>query len=182
MMRAQEFNEQVKAILCPALADAGFKQVGSDFVRQHDYALLVLLRFGGSKFSSLCQFTRFMLCFRHVFLRDMDEVVPASHPKNGHAYPFKIRPSALADLSVPEWSYRFALNSEDYDEIEYGQLTDATSVLRRMGALVAIKGVEWGESFTIDRASQLLEDHGSDAWCERLWIEDYRTRTSRLTE
>jgi hypothetical protein len=180
-MRAHEFNDQVTRVLGPVLADAGFKRVGSDFVRERNEAQLVLLRFGGSKFASFCQFTRFMLCFRHVFLRDMTEVVPASHPKSRGAYPFKIRPSDLGDPSVPQWSYRFELNPEGYDEIEYGQLADGASILRRMGALVATKGVEWADGFTPDRARQWLEGHGSDAWCERLWLEDYKGRTSRLT-
>ncbi len=181
-MRAQKFNEQVRDILEPALADVGFKRVGSDFVRQRNDGQLVLFRFAGSKFASLCQFTRFMLCFRHPFLRDLDQVVPASHPKDGYAYPFRIRPSDLADISVSEWFYRFELNPDDYDEIHYGEINDATPVLRRMGALVATKGVEWGDCFTFERAVDLLEQHGSDAWCEKLWIEDYRARTRHRTE
>jgi hypothetical protein len=176
-MRAQEFNEQVKAVLEPRLAAAGFQRVASDFVREHGDAQLVLLRFGGSKFASLCQFTRFMLCFRHAFLHDLDEVVPSPHPKNGHAYPFKVKPSDLA--TIPHWHYRFELNPQAYDEIDYGQSQDAKPILRQMGELVATKGIEWGEGFSIERATHLLEHSGSGAWCERLWLDDYRGRTNR---
>ena len=119
-----------------------------------------------------------MLCFRHTFLRDLDEVVPASHPKDGHAYPFKIKPSELVRRPVSRWSYRFELNPEDYDEVWYGQMHDATPLLREMGAVVATKGVDWANTFTVERALELLENSGSNAWCERLWIDDYRARTN----
>ena len=175
-MRAQDFNAQVKAVLEPTLASAGFKRAGLDFVRERGEAQLVLFRFGGSKFSSLCQVTRFMLCFRHLFLRDLDEQVPVSHPKNGHAYPFKVRPSDLAVLPVSEWCYDFQLNPQTYDEVEYGRMQDAEPVLRTMGELVATKGVGWGDSFTVEKAMQLLEHSDSDAWCERLWLDDYKGR------
>lgn len=178
-MRAQQFNEQVKDVLEPLLSGVGFKRVGSDFVRQMDEGQLVLFRFGGSKFASLCQFTRFMLCFRHVFLRDLDETVPSSHPKNGHAYPFKIRPTDLADISVSDWTYKFELNPTGYDEISYGDMPDATVGLRNMGGLVAGKGIEWSNSLTIKRAMHLLKHCGSGAWCEKLWLKDYRARTKK---
>jgi hypothetical protein len=175
-MHAQEFNEQVKAIMAPMLSAVGFKQVGTDFVRENDDIQLVLLRFGGSKFASLSQFTRFMLCFRHVFLRDLDEVVPQSHPKNGHAYPFKVRPSDLEGILISEWRYQFELNPTCYDEIEYGGTKNVEPILRKMGELIATKGIEWANSFTAGRAMHLLEHCGSNAWCERLWINDYKNR------
>jgi hypothetical protein len=59
-MTAKEFNSQVDLVLAPILAEAGFKKVGPHFVREHDSSQLVLFRFAGSKFASLCQFTKFM--------------------------------------------------------------------------------------------------------------------------
>jgi hypothetical protein len=179
-MRAQEFNSQVQSVLEPTLTGVGFKRVGQDFVRERGDAQLVLFRFG-NKYSSLCQFTRFMLCFRHVFLRGMDEKVPSSHPKDGHSYPFKIKPSDLAVIPPSEWRYHFELNPRAYDEVEFGQLNDARPVLDKLGELIATKGVEWGESFTVEKAIELLKRPGSNAWCERLWLDDYNGRTGRVS-
>lgn len=180
-MRANEFNEQVTSTLEPALLNVGFVRKGSDFVRQREESQLVLLRFGGSKFASLRQFTRFMLCFRHTFLRDLDEAVPVSHPKNGHAYPFRIQPSSLTSLSVIDRFYQFKLNadSKDYDEIEYGNLRDAKPRLQRIGDSVAAKGLEWATIFSEDFALGLLTKYGADAWCEKLWIQDYLARKQK---
>jgi hypothetical protein len=62
-MNAKDFNRPVDTVLAPILEKGGFQRVGSDFVREQASTQLVLVRFGGSKFSSLCQFTKFMLCF-----------------------------------------------------------------------------------------------------------------------
>ena len=178
-MRAKELNIQIKAVLDPILSLAGFRQEGSFFVRESGDTQLVLIRYGGSSFSSLCQFTRFMLCFRHRFLRDLEEQIPLSHPLNGHAYPFKIRPSDLGRIRVSRWKYRFELNPQSYDEVEYGSMDDAGPMLHKMGTLIATKGVEWADSLTIEKATRLLERSDGDAWCERLWLEDYRNRANR---
>lgn len=172
-MRAEQFNEQVQQVLEPLLSAVGFKRVGSDFVRQVESAQLVLFRFGGSKYASLIQFTRFALCFRHSFLRDLSETVPSSHPTGIHEYPFRTHPT---DAAITEWSYRFELNPSTFVEIEYGKLSDASSLLREIGECVATKGIEWGDSFTPTRALELLKTQGSDAWCEKLWIKDYNAR------
>ncbi len=99
-MNAKEFNSQVESVLAPILAEAAFKRLGTHFVREHDSSQLVLFRFAGSKFASLCQFTKFMLCFRHTFLRDVWEKIPDSHPKEATGFPFRIKPS---DLSSGGW-------------------------------------------------------------------------------
>ncbi len=172
-MNAKEFNNQVDSVLAPILAEAGFKKLGSDFVRERDSAQLVLFRFAGSKFASLCQFTKFMLCFRHTFLRDVWEKIPDSHPKEPSGFPFRIKPSDLSSGDWQHWTYQFQLNAVEHDTIDFGAFDDARQILRRMGEAVAGAGVTWASRFTVEESLRLLSSSSPPAFVERLWIEDY---------
>ena len=174
-MNAKEFNGQVDSVLAPILATAGFKKVKSDFVREDDSNQLVLFRFAGSKFASLLQFTQFMLCFRHKFLRDVWEKIPDSHPTEGSGYPFRIRPSDLQSGEWQNWSYQF-MKATEHDRMEYGKLSDARLLLTEMGKAVVTHGVEWSSRFTEDEALRLLLSSPTAAFVEKLWIEDYKHR------
>ena len=178
-MNAKEFNSQIDSVLAPRLAEAGFKRMKSDFVREHGTSQMILFRFGGSKFANLCQFTSFMLCFRHTFLRDVWETVPKSHPKELSGYPFRIKPSDLVTGDWQRWSYRFHLNPQEYDTIEFGKLDDARPILKRMGDAVVISGVAWAGMFTEEEAVRLLSSSSPLAFVERLWIEDYGKKLRR---
>src|SRR5690349_8922577 len=107
-MYAREFNQQVDSVLWPLLESACFKKVRSCFVRQREDGQLVLFRFGG-KYSGLGQFTNYMLCFRHTFLRDLFEKVPIRLPSNGTDFPFRLQPTTLRNLRIDTWRYSFRL-------------------------------------------------------------------------
>ena len=173
LMNAKEFNSQVDSVLAPILAAAGFKRLGSDFVRERDSAQLVPFRFAGSKFASLCQFTKFTLCFRHTFLRDIWEKIPNSHPEEPSGFPFRIRPSDLSTGGWQHWTYQFHLNAEENDNVEFGGLDDARLILKQMGDAVVGPGVTWASRFTVQESLRLLSSSSPPAFVERLWIEDY---------
>jgi hypothetical protein len=172
-MNATEFNSQVDSVLAPMLAESGFQKLGSHFVREHDSSQLVLLRFAGSKFASLCQFTNFMLCFRHTFLRDVWEKIPDSHPKEASGFPFRIKPSDLASGDWQRWIYHFQLNAVEHDTIDFAELDDVRQILRRMGEAVAGPGVIWASRFTAEESLRLLSSSSPPAFVEKLWIQDY---------
>lgn len=172
-MTAEEFNSQVDSVLAPILAEVGFKKVGFDFVREHDSSQLVLFRFAGSKFASLCQFTKFIICFRHTFLRDVWERIPDSLPKEPSGFPFRIKPSDLSSGGWRRWIYQFQLNALEHDTIDFGDLNDARQILRLMAEAVAGPGLTWASQFTVEASLRLLSSSSAPAFVERLWIEDY---------
>jgi hypothetical protein len=172
-MNAKEFNSQVDSVLAPILAEAAFKRLGAHFVREHDTSQLVLFRFAGSKFASLCQFTKFMLCFRHTFLRDVWEKIPDSHPKEVSGFPFRIKPSDLFSGNWQHWIYQFQLNAVEHDTIDFGDLDDARQILKRMGEAAIGSGLTWASRFTVEESLRLLSFSSPPAFVERLWIEDY---------
>lgn len=174
-MDAKEFNRQIDSILAPILTNAGFMKDKSDFVLEDSSKQLVLLRFAGSKFASLGQFTQFMLCFRHKYLRDVWENIPESHPKEGSEYPFRIRPSDLQSDAWQHWKYQFDLNATEHDRVEFGKMSDAGTLLRKMGEAISTHGIKWSEQFTEQEALRLLSTSSSDAFIEKLWVDDYKT-------
>jgi len=174
-MYAREFNQQVDSVLWPLLEPAGFKRVQNCFVRERDDGQLVLFRFGG-KYSGFCQFTRFMLCFRHTFLRDLFERVPTKLPSSGKDFPFRLQPTTLRDLRIDTWTYSFQLNEDRFDSIEFGQMSDCRQVLRQIGELVITKGIPWADRLTPREALRQLTTFGQRVFCERIWIQDYETR------
>ncbi|MGB5660695.1 MAG: hypothetical protein WBO54_14535 [Thermoanaerobaculia bacterium] len=175
-MNAKDFNSQVDSVLAPILSEAGFRRIRSDFVHERGSSQLVLFRFAGSKFASLGQFTNFMLCFRHTFLRDVWEKVPDSHPKEPSGFPFRVKPSALISGNWQRWSYGFHLNPEEHDTIEFGNLEDARPILKRMGEAVIDSGLAWASRFTEQESLRLLSFSSAPAFVERLWIEDYNVK------
>jgi len=184
-MDAKTFNAQVDDFLLPILESSGFKQVKTCFNREDGIGQLILLRYGGSKFSSACQFTRFMLCFRHMFLRDVGEKIPESLTilDQVSSYPFRTKPSELNVKQIASWQYHFKLNPEEYDEICYGEMTDARKVLTQMGERIISHGIEWAKRLTPEEAfKQLLADNSESFVC-KLWVADYEknreTRTIR---
>jgi hypothetical protein len=174
-MKAQKFNAQIEEALGPILSSAGFTTAGRDYVREEREAQLVLIRFSGSKFANACQFTRFVLGFRHTYLRDVWEKVPEGLPGQISDYPFRICPSELLFEAWRGWMYKFELNTR-YDEVEYGNLDDATPLLLQMGTAIATSGVEWSRQFSPSRSLEMLQRQPESAFVERLWIEDYRAR------
>ena len=174
-MNAAKFNAQIEETLGRLLNSAGFSASGRDYVREERDSQLVLLRFGGSKFANACQFVRFVLGFRHTFLRDVWEKVPEGLPGQISDYPFRICPSELRSEAWRRWMYKFELNAR-YDEVEYGRLDDATQLLTRMGETITTSGIEWSRQFTPSRSLEMLQHQPQRAFVERLWIEDYRAR------
>ena len=181
-MNAKDFNEQIDSVLTPILAQAGFKRVKTDFVRETEFSQLVLLRRGGSKFANICQFTRFMVCFRHRFLRDVWEQIPVTHPKEGSGYPFRIRPNDLQTGAWRRWNYCFDLNASEHDEIQYGDLDDAEQVLAPMGEAVSSFGISWASKFTLRESLHLLSTSSAGAFVEKLWIEDYKKMLQQIKD
>ena len=187
-MDAPEFNQLYGELVVKPLETAGFARRGSSLFLESGDDVLALFRFG-DKFSGLAQRTHLVSCVRHRFLRELtDMVVPAEPPATINDYPFKERPSRLSESFVSRWSYRpinLGVRSGDYDEIGFGEAKSVeriVEVLRPLAANMLSGGVKWLERLTPQEALRQLETNGENAWCERLWIADYKQRISKKGE
>jgi hypothetical protein len=136
-------------------------------------AQLVLLRFSGSMYRSACRFTRFMLCLRHKFLRDIWGHIPDEHPKVPLSYPFRIKPSDLKTDIVQAWRYHFRLIPDEYDQIEHANMANSLEILAGMGELVAGHGIEWATRLTTREALRQLVADSSGSRVDLMWLDDY---------
>jgi len=185
-MDATRFDALFDEELVAPLVELGFTREGHHLYYDSEEGTLGLLRFQG-KFDGLRQATNFVLGIRHRFLRDtLNEVVVSSHLKAINDYPFKERPAKLNARRVASWAYRrknLGVRSTDYDTIEYGGMQDDSSARRELVRILA--GVANGGLPLLARlrpveALRQLMEHGEDAWCERMWIEDYERFNSGL--
>jgi hypothetical protein len=137
---------------------------------------LALIRLGGRM--ALPGSIAHVLCARHRFLRTLeDEVVPSGDTLSVDDYPYKFRPSSLFGLPPTSWLYRPSnLGHWEYDRLDYGSVgpDEVQSDLAVLCDLLAGPAASWAASLTPEKVANELQTHGENAWCERLWLEDYR--------
>lgn len=109
----------------------------------------------------------------------VNETVPDSMITRINDYPFKERPSTLTTNSVQSWHYRpknLGVRSGDYDTVKYSKIATDREALSQLEIIT--KGVLSGGIALLEKLSPMealrqLNDYGEDAWCERLWNDDY---------
>ena len=180
-MDAKEFNQQYQSILGEPLAKIGFQAHGQSLFCIKDETVFALLR-RSRKGSGFLRETHFVVCIRHSFLRTLEKE-PVERPlTEPNEYPFKFRVSELSRELQREWHYYPCnLGHWKYDTISFGDLGDATSLLTRMRDQVVEYGMAWMARLTPAIALAQLMRHGEDAYCERIWIEDYEAFLSRAS-
>ena len=77
------------------------------------------------------------------------------------------------------WRYRpinLGVRSDDYDTIDYGGLKDSNAAQKTLAPIasrVVVAGRALLAHLTAAEVLRQLREHGENAWCERVWIEDY---------
>jgi hypothetical protein len=175
-MTSQEFDQLFDAAVVRRLAPVGFRPRGKNgkSLDLLDGIILVsLLRLGGR--FSLPGSAVWTLCFRHTFLRELNELKTPTGVAGMFTehYPFKFTPSELME-GRRELRYRSALNW-DSDRFTYEGLTPAEvhGKLCRLADFIAERFVPWARSVSPSAARAQLREFGSGRWDEKIWIEDY---------
>ena len=172
-MDAKEFNRQYEDFLVAPLRSIGFRTYGQSLSYTKDRTVLSLLRFQ-MKFSGLTHRTHFLLCVRHDFLRTLEKTPAAKFLYEASEYPFKLPVSKLSQDMLKAWHYQpINLGPREYDTVLFGELTDASAILSGMTEKITDSGLGWMESLTPAEALKQVRRHGEDAYCEKIWIEDY---------
>jgi hypothetical protein len=172
-MDAKEFNRQYEHLVVGPLRNIGFQTNGQSLSYTKDQTVLALLRFQ-MKFSGPTQRTHFLLCVRHVFLRTLEKEPATKFLSGPNEYPFKLPVSKLSNGMLETWHYKpINLGPRDYDTVLFGELADASAILSSMREKVTNSGVAWMEYLTPAEAFRQVKTHGEDAYCERIWMEDY---------
>ena len=172
-MDAKEFNCQYEDLLVGPLRNIGFRINRKSLSYTKDQTVLALIRFQ-MKFSGLTQGTHFLLCVRHAFLRTLEKEPATKFLSAASEYPFKLLVSKLSQNIRETWHYQpINLGARDYDTVLFGELIDASAILSEMREKITNFDLVWMEYLTPTKALKQLRKYGEDAYCEKIWIEDY---------
>ena len=160
------FDERVAGRLAPL----GFAAKGKTLTFFHGPLTIALFRLGGR--TSTPGSISHILCFRHSFLRDRTELVPAGVPNEVFDYPYKFKP--LGDIEK-KLVYRSQNLNYDYERLQWENINETLihQKLDRIAAHIEDRVLPWAKTLTLAKAKAEIEQYGEGAWCERMWIEDY---------
>lgn len=113
-----------------------------------------------------------ILCFRHSCLRDRTETLPAAAPKEVFDYPYKFKPLGDAEKGLV---YRPQNLRYDYERLQWEDAEESAVLqkLDRVATVIEDSFLPWAQTITPARAMSDIAQNGENAWCERMWIEDY---------
>ena len=104
-------------------------------------------------------------------------MIPATVPSDVFDYPYKFKPLEDAEKALV---YRPQNLRYDYERFQWENAKESIVVqkLDRIASFVEDSFLPWAQIMPLVKARSEIEKNGEDAWCERLWIEDYTARLS----
>jgi hypothetical protein len=154
----------------------GYRSVRKSQTLAYDAAELsvFLVRLGGR--TAVPGTISHVLCARHSFLRELDDLkVPVGDATEPFHCPYKFTLSELKGLAPAGWRYTPRNLNYPHDQVKFAN-RDSVVVreeLESMCQFLTGPVIEWAETLTPEKALGELRSRGEDAWCERVWIEDY---------
>ena len=169
-MNKEAFDALFEERVAGRLAQLGFVRKGKTLVFFDTRLTLALFRLGG-RMSAPGSISH-ILCFRHSILRDRSDVIPTDFPKEIFDYPYKHRPLEDGGRKL---IYRPQNLNYQYERLHW-ENEGEDSVLQKLDQIAGhIEGhfFPWAMTLPPAQAKSEIEQHGENAWCERMWIEDY---------
>ena len=170
MMNQEAFDALFEERVARRLARVGFVSKGKSLAFCDESLVLSLFRLGG-RMSSPGSISH-ILCFRHSILRDRSETVPTGFPNEVFDYPYKFKP---LEAGRERPIYRPQNLNYQYERLHWENAGEDSVVekLDRIAEHVEVHFLPWAMTIPLAQAKSEIELHGENAWCERMWIEDY---------
>jgi hypothetical protein len=178
-MTKDDFTALFHEVVFTPAESSGYRFVRKSQTLAYDIAQLsvFLVRLGGRM--AIPGAVSHVLCARHKFLRALQDLeVPSGDATEPFDCPYKFALSELEGLAPAAWQYTPRNLNYPYDQVRFAD-KDGGAVREQLESLCKfLTGpvVEWAESLTPEKALLELRSHGEDAWCERVWIEDYEAQ------
>jgi hypothetical protein len=169
-MNKEAFDALFEERVAGRLSRLGFVPKGKTLAFFDGRLVLALFRLGG-RMSTPGSISH-ILCFRHSILRDRSETIPTGFPKEVFDYPYKLKP--LED-GRGKLIYRPQNMNYQYERLHWGH-ADEDSVLQKLDRIadhIEVHFLPWAMTIPMAQAKSEIERHGENAWCERMWVEDY---------
>lgn len=121
---------------------------------------------------------RTVICFRHSFLRSVSSDDPNSTKLIVDDFPRKLTFEDFDSWLKPSLKYH-PENSGRWStsDFTYGDQAPKAVIkrLRKMRNLVETRVLPWFSATTEDSELSQIMQYGEQAWCEKRWIDDYRS-------
>jgi hypothetical protein len=178
-MNAEQFAPLFDAEVRAPLTTAGFRSSGKSlFFHTADHGCLSLVRLSG-RLTRPGHITH-ALCFRHLFLRALDETVPHGFCSDVFDYPYKLRLDEFAAGAVPPryhpQNLRYDCDRLAFDGVALPRLRQELQHLR---SLLLERALPWACSITPHRAAEEMGRRNENAWIERIWRADYTAHLAK---
>ena len=188
-MHSTQFHELYTQLVVDPLTTHGFRRVKNSLHFEENQCILsLILQGGGGMNRDRCWDVS--IGIRHRFVRRvLDLAARNDFQFNLDDYPIKIGPLRNKHRNVSEWKYSTNLRgfpgSYGTDGLWYGDRISDEEVkndLRKITTTVLGYGMDMMRAFDPQTAARVISDHGSQAWCEIMWLEDYRAYLSKAEQ
>lgn len=172
-MLRTEFDAIFEAEVTRPLEARGFAANGKTIDLVEGIRHVSFVRLGGRMV--MPSTAAWVLCFRHTFLRLVQDESDASKMRFGVTdYPYKFTPTELRSRKTP-LRYHSRLLRFDHDQFDYSTIVSRTlkAELAAIRALILDEFVPWAFALRCEQALDELKRFGTGGWCEKRWIEDY---------
>ena len=171
-MDKQSFESKFESIITKPLLEKGFRESGKSLFMVDGQNAFSLIRLGGRMASSGC--VSHILCFRHSFLPNIDDVVPDGFEKEVFSYPIKLKPQKIKGILGAKIKYTPSNLNFDYERFEFENKSEI-EVKKYLDAVV--KSIEllisWAKKHPATFLASQIENNGEAAWIEKLWLAAY---------
>lgn len=172
-MEKVEFDTLFETLISKKLADLGFIEKGKTIYFVEGKLTISLIRLGGRM--SVPGGISHVLCCRHNFLPNLDEVIPNGFEPEVFAYPLKIRPSevkkGLFGINIRNKPQNL---NYDYEVFEYKNKSKVQVSLylnRLLEKILLVKN--WFIELPACKLADQISKQTESAWVEKLWVEAY---------
>jgi hypothetical protein len=174
-MNALEFNSLYDEKVTSRLIQLGFTNKGHSLFLITEDGILTLIRSSYRGF----RLARFMLCFRHKFVKDLDGKADNYYSTDPNDYPFKELPKEILNLNLSKWHYkpRFVFMGYDYQEMNYdiANFDEIEKELNDIYVAVSKYGIAWMKMLNPEKALKQLKKYNQKSVSEIDWINDYNS-------
>ncbi|MBF7073492.1 hypothetical protein ISG33_08805 [Glaciecola sp. MH2013] len=152
---------------------AGFVKSGKSVYFKNEIHTIALMRLGGRM--AAAGSISYLICCRHSFLRNADEIIPEKLEKDVFAYPIKIKPTevkkGLFGLGIKYTPKNLNFDFEVFTYSNKSEVEVKQYLAKVSKAVDLIK--EWFINQPPSKLAFQISTNGTNSWIEKLWIEDY---------
>lgn len=175
-MQSEEFQSFFKTEFAEPLIKHGFQMIGRGSSMHHvdGNRELLILKQGGRL--ARHGFARSVICFRHTFLRPIENDDPAKKSIYVEDCPRKLTFDDFGGWFRPVLNYRpensgqWRIHDINFAEVDAEKLR---AHLKKLLTTVTERVLPWAQTLTEEGELLQIKRFGENAWCERRWIEDY---------